>query len=146
MRFKKQSDYALRVLMYLATVQGDSTTIKEIAQSFGISQNHLMKVVQSLRQSGFVKTQRGNKGGIRLGQPAEQIKIGQVLRKVGEQNELAECFIQVGHCKIDRICQLKPALAKANDAFFEVLDGYSLADILGSPRAMSDLLRLGTRV
>lgn len=142
MRLKKQSDYALRILMFLATHGEGTHTIKDIAQRFEISQNHLMKVVQSLAQLGYLHTVRGKNGGVRLGKPAKEIRIGQVLVQVGEQNELAECFIQTGNCKIEPGCRLKLALNKANQAFFASLDHYTLADIVDPPGQIIELLNL----
>ncbi|MDX2471724.1 MAG: Rrf2 family transcriptional regulator [SAR324 cluster bacterium] len=142
MRLKKQTDYALRVLMYLTINQESSATVKEIADSFEISQNHLMKVVQNLKHLGYLHTVRGNKGGIWLGKPPGEIIIGQALRDLGEENELAECFIQASNCRITAQCKLKHAFKKANDAFFAVLDDVSLADIQGNPAALTQLLNI----
>jgi len=140
MRLKKQSDYALRVLMYLAANNREISTVKDIALFFDISQNHLMKVVQGLSHLGYVRTVRGKNGGIWLDQPTEAINIGAVLRQVGEENELAECFVEHSQCRIERVCKLKQILRQANDAFFAVLDEFSLADILASPSTLEALL------
>ncbi len=140
MRLKKHSDYALRVLIFLALRKVEVTTIKDIAQVFDISHNHLMKVVQGLGQLGHVKTVRGHKGGIWLGRPANEIYLGAVLRQVGEENELAECFADPSLCRLDALCRLKHVLFQAHEAFFKVLDQVSLADILDQPAAMKALL------
>jgi len=142
MRLKKHTDYALRVLMFLSAKGNDPTTIKEIAQTFEVSQNHLMKVVQQLGQLGYVHTLRGKNGGLWLGKPADQIKIGKVLRDTGEANELAECFVNKDSCRITPVCQLKHVFDEANQAFFKVLDGYSLADILEQPGRLQAMLGL----
>ncbi len=141
MRITKQSDYALRVLMYLCAYPKRSCTIKEISESFDISQNHLMKVVQHLAQHGFVKTIRGKNGGIWLGRPAEQILVGEVLRKLGEGDDLLECFREEDSCKISPLCALKKIFNQANEAFFNALNQYSLADIIGDRAAISNLLQ-----
>ncbi len=145
MRLKKQTDYALRVLMYLGLNPDRSSTIKEIADSFEISQNHLMKVVQTLNHLGYLRTVRGNKGGIWLDKPLEEIVVGQALRELGEAGELAECFIKASNCKITPQCKLKHAFKKANDAFYAVLDSYTLADIQGNPDTMNQLLSLSEK-
>lgn len=144
MRLKKQSDYALRVLIYLNLNPEAPATVKEIADSFDISQNHLTKVVQSLRKLSYVHTVRGHNGGIWLAQPAESIKLGEVLRRLGEDGEVAECFILEGNCKISRLCNLKHVLSEAAESFFQVLDRYTLADIAQEPKAMAALLNAET--
>ncbi len=133
MRLKKQTDYSLRVLMYLGGKGVDFSTIKEMAQIFEISQNHLMKVVQQLHQVGYVGTLRGKNGGVWLEKDPKEIVIGDVLRVTNEDNELAECFIQANKCNISPQCKLKHVFTEANQAFFKVLDSYTLADMIGSP-------------
>ena len=140
MRLKKQTDYALRVLLYLGIKGTASSTIKEIATSFGISQNHLMKVVQHLHQTGYIRTLRGKNGGIWLEKDAKEIRIGDILRETDENNELAECFVKTNSCKISPSCRLKHVFIEANQAFFQVLDSYTLADMLESPKTLQSLL------
>ena len=125
--------------MFLALNPKRSVTIKEIANAYEISQNHLMKVVQLLRQLGYLRTVRGHLGGIWLDKPPQQIMIGSVLREVGEDREIAECFVQEGVCRIEAVCKLKHALFDANRAFFAVLEKMSLADIV-TPTGNLDLL------
>ena len=145
MRITKHSDYSLRVLMYLAAHPERSCTIKEISESYDISQNHLMKVVQQLAQLGFAKTVRGKNGGIWLGEPAENIFVGDVLNQLGEGSELVECISEEANCKITSLCELKHVFAKAQRAFFQTLNEYSLADILGDRAAVATLLQLSPK-
>ena len=126
MRLKSYTDYALRVLMHLATRPDRLASIGEIARTYRISHNHLMKVVHDLRKEGFVDAVRGRSGGIRLGRPADAISVGDIVRHTEAGFDLVDC----GSCVIAPACALTAALHEARSAFMAVLDGYSLADLV----------------
>ena len=135
MRLTLYSDYALRVLMYLAVRESRLATIDEIARSYSISKNHLMKVVHQLGVAGYVETVRGRGGGLRLAKPVEAIGLGAVLRYTEPDMAIASCFKPVdAPCAIHQCCVLRRALERARDAFLEVLEGYTLSDLV-RPRA-----------
>ncbi|HEY0595989.1 Rrf2 family transcriptional regulator [Sphingopyxis sp.] len=127
MRLTRYTDYAMRVLLY-AGAQDETrlSPISEISRAYGISQNHLMKVVNDLVNAGYLESVRGRFGGIRLARPAEEINVGAVVRHTEEGFDLVDC----GSCIIAPACGLTGALAEALAAFMKVLDGYSLADLL----------------
>ena len=142
MRITGYTDYSLRVLMYL-TAQSDErlATIQEIADRYGISKNHLMKVVHQLTRKGYLKSIRGKKGGIRLRCRPSEINLGILVREMEPDLNLVECFGPDNNCVISPICSLKGVLAEALDAFLWTLDQYTLADITpGKDRAQ--LIRL----
>ena len=126
MRLKSYTDYALRVLMHLAAQPDRLSSIAEIARTYRISHNHLMKVVHDLRKQGFVDAVRGRSGGIRLARQATEIKVGDVVRHTEGSFDLVDC----GSCVIAPACALTSALHEARGAFMAVLDGYSLADLV----------------
>lgn len=127
MRLTRYTDYAMRVLLYVgAQEEARLSPISEIARAYGISQNHLMKVVNDLVNAGYLESVRGRFGGIRLARPADRINIGAVVRHTEEGFDLVDC----GNCVIAPACGLTSALAEALRAFMTVLDGYSLADLL----------------
>ena len=135
MRLTVYTDYALRLLMYLALKDDGLATIAEIAESYGISKNHLTKVAHQLGVAGYVATVRGRRGGLRLAKPAEAIGLGEVVRHTEPDMALVPCFEPVdAPCAIWRCCVLQGALEKARFAFVEVLDGYTLGDLV-KPRA-----------
>jgi Rrf2 family nitric oxide-sensitive transcriptional repressor len=134
MRLTLWTDYALRTLIYVGAKAGRLSTIAEIAESFDISNAHLMKIVNKLAQQGYIKAVRGKGGGIRLGRAAEQIGIGAVVRDTEEVLAVMGCLSRVGFCRIEGCCVLRGALRKATLAFLEILDDYTLADLL-APRA-----------
>ncbi|MBE8718253.1 RrF2 family transcriptional regulator [Cellvibrio polysaccharolyticus] len=135
MRITSYTDYSLRVLMYLALKGDEQATIREIADSYDISKNHLMKVVQDLNSKGYLIALRGKNGGIRLNGDPENINIGVLVRDMEQDLALVECFGGDNTCIITPACHLKKILAEALEAFFRSLDGYSLADLLpGSKR------------
>jgi Rrf2 family nitric oxide-sensitive transcriptional repressor len=140
MRLTVLSDYSLRVLMYLGAFPDRLATIEEIAEAYGISENHLMKVVHRLGQHGFVETLRGRGGGLRLGKSAGSITLGEVLRAVEEDFHLVECFGADDTCRITKVCRLKGVLHLALEAYFKVLDEWTLADIVANRKALSSEL------
>ena len=133
MRLTVQSDYSLRVLIYVATKPGDLATIPEIASAYGISRAHLMKVVHQLGKLGYLETVRGRSGGFRLAKAAQDICIGAVVKATEETLALVPCLAHAtpnASCRIDGACRLKGMLSEALTAFFSVLDRYTLADIV----------------
>jgi Rrf2 family nitric oxide-sensitive transcriptional repressor len=134
MQLTSYSDYSLRVLIYLAVRATERATIEEIAEIYGISKGHLMKVVHKLGQAGYVETVRGRSGGLRLALAPEQIRIGEVIRQTEATMALVECFRPQGLCRIEAACGLRPILKEALDAFHRTLDGYTLADVIAHRR------------
>ena len=136
MKLTKYTDYAIRVLMYLASEPERMASVAEIARGYGISQNHLTKVVHNLGRTGYIHTARGRSGGIRLARPATDINIGAVIRHFEEDLDLVDCQ----NCVISPVCGLTGLLNAATQAFLQVADGYSLADITASRAAMLPLM------
>src|SRR5579883_2290438 len=130
MRLTRYTDYSLRVLIYLGLQQDRLSSIREIAEVYGISESHLMKVVQALGQFGYVATLRGRNGGLKLARAPSEINLGEVVRNTEEDFTLVDCFAQAPDCPIAGPCRLEHALRKALEAFFQVLDDYTLADLL----------------
>ena len=145
MRLTTFTDYSLRVLMFVAVKNGGRTTIDEIARGYGISRNHLMKVVFRLGQLGYLATVRGKGGGVTLAKPPEAINIGALVRQTEDDLAIVECF-QKGEaragCAIQPACVLRNALGEAVRAFVAVLDSYTLADLIGPRRRLAKLLEL----
>src|SRR5690554_327241 len=130
MHITRYTDYSLRVLIYLAE-QGDGlTTIQEIADCYEISKNHLMKVVHQLNKKGYIETVRGKKGGMRLHMAPQDINIGILVRETEQDLSIVECLSSNTACKITPVCGLKQMFGKALKAFLEVLDKYTLADVV----------------
>ena len=148
MQLTRFTDYAFRVLIYLARERDGLATIDEIAASYGISRNHLMKVVHRLSTAGYIETVRGKGGGMRLARPARQIPLGRVARDMEENMHIVQCLENgFRNCTLLPSCVLKTALVEARDNFLKTLDRYSLAD-LGKPgtgRGGSAVLRRMTR-
>jgi Rrf2 family nitric oxide-sensitive transcriptional repressor len=141
MRLTVYTDYSLRVLMYVALHPERLPTIGEIASSYGISRNHLMKVVYDLGLAGYVVTVRGKNGGLRLARPPLDIVLGEVVRRTEPDMALVPCFEPIGApCAITPACILRRALHEARSAFLDVLDGYTLADLIKNRSMLSELL------
>jgi Rrf2 family nitric oxide-sensitive transcriptional repressor len=130
MQLTTHSDYAMRLLVYLAIHPKDKpATVKDAAERYGISTNHLAKVAQKLVQEKMVISRRGRGGGLQLAMEPAEINIGKLIRKT-ENLELLECFGDQCACPIENVCILYSAMRQAQLAFLEVLDGYTLADVV----------------
>ena len=140
MRLTLHTDFALRVLIQVGLNDGKLTTINDIAETFGISKAHLMKVVNHLSQKGYLDTVRGRNGGIRLTRDQCDINIGQVVRDTEDQLNVIGCLEHRGYCPIERVCVLRGVLRDATEAFLAVLDAHTLADLIKPQKALSSLL------
>lgn len=129
MKLTRYTDYALRVLLHLAAHQDRLCSIAEISRAYGISESHLMKVVHDLGKGGLVATSRGRGGGLRLGRPAEEIGVGEVVRYAEDGFDLVDCK----SCVIAPLCRLSGVLGEAMAAFLAALDRHSLADLVSAP-------------
>jgi Rrf2 family transcriptional regulator, nitric oxide-sensitive transcriptional repressor len=133
MQLTLHADYALRVLLYLGLHPGRLVPTHEISRAYGISANHLVKVILHLNQRGLIQSRRGRAGGIRLAKSPSEINIGRVLRVMEPDWNLVECLEpRTNSCPIQPICGVVPLLEEALQAFLDVLDSHTLADILSS--------------
>nr|WP_170540577.1 Rrf2 family transcriptional regulator [Ruegeria arenilitoris] len=127
MRITKRTNIAVRLLMYCAAHPDRLVTKSEIADVCNISENHLAQVINQLGQLGYLSTQRGRNGGMTLGRPADQIRIGSVFRHVEGSLPIAECFADADNtCPLTDACRLRLALQDAAEVFFASLDEISL--------------------
>ncbi len=143
MRLTHMTDYALRLLMYLAQQPDRLCTIAEVAGAHGLSEAHLMKITHQLGLAGWISTVRGKGGGMRLAAPPAQINLGAVVRSMESDFQLVECFGREDHCTLSGQCRLTGILQGALHGFMQHLDRYTLADLL--PPAPAPHKRAGTR-
>ncbi|MEL6734314.1 MAG: iron-responsive transcriptional regulator RirA [Pseudomonadota bacterium] len=143
MRLTKHTNYAIRMLMYCASNTEKLSRVSDIAKFYNLPEPFLLKILQSLTKAGYVKSVRGRKGGIRLAKPAQYIGLGEVVRRVEDNFELAECF-QAGEaeCPLITSCGLSSSLRSALDAFFAVLDEYTIDDLANNQRNLNVLVQL----
>jgi len=141
MRLTQYTDYSLRVLIYLGLHDHRRCTIREISRAYGISRNHLMKVVQQLAAEGFVESARGVGGGLVLSADAVSLTVGRIVRAMEPELGLVECMRPGNECVITPACSLAGMLDEACRAFLEILDRYTLGDIL-APKCRGELSRL----
>ena len=132
MRLTSYTDYSLRVLIYLSIQDERLATIKEISEQYKISRNHLMKLVHDLGKHGYVETVRGKNGGLRIGRDPAKISVGAVVRAMEKDMSIVECFDAESYneCQILNACVLKGAMKKARKEFLDVLDGYTIKDLI----------------
>jgi Rrf2 family transcriptional regulator, nitric oxide-sensitive transcriptional repressor len=143
MRLTSYSDYALRMLIYVAVHPDKLVTIAEISKSYSISKNHLMKIANELAAADILQSARGRNGGLRLAKAPADISIGAVLRMTEAGTALVECFDPASNgCVITRACRLKHVLARALEAFYATLDEASLADLVERPKSLLTLFSL----
>jgi Rrf2 family nitric oxide-sensitive transcriptional repressor len=143
MKLTFYSDYSLRLLMYVSVKRNGLVTIQEVADAYGISKNHLMKVAFELGRKGFLETVRGRGGGLRLSRPPEKSGVGEVVRAREEDFTMVECFDpKANQCVITGPCRLRGALSRALKAYFAVLDEYTLADLAGQNPVLTRVLTM----
>ena len=136
MQLTSFTDYGLRALIYMASLpEGRMTSISEVTDVYGVSRNHMVKIINQLSRAGYVTAVRGKNGGIRLGKPA--IRIGDVVREL-EPLSLVNCSSEF--CHITPACRLKQALSKAVQSFLTELDNYTLADLVEENQPLYKLL------
>lgn len=135
MRLTLHTDYALRVMIYLAENRGRLCSIGEVSRAYGVSHNPLMKIVHTLVKGGFIASVRGRNGGIRLARPASEITVGSIVRHMEDGFEMADC----SGCVVAPVCGLTGLLGQAVAAFLAVLDAVSLADLHHRPALLSSL-------
>jgi Rrf2 family nitric oxide-sensitive transcriptional repressor len=140
MRLTTFTDYTLRVLIYLGLRRDRLVTIADIAQAYGISENHLMKVVHGLAQRGDIETVRGKGGGMRLARLPQAINIGTTIRATEGDSGLLGCIDGNSDCCIQGTCALVGILREAQNALYAVLDRYTLADLLQEDNGLRELL------
>jgi Rrf2 family nitric oxide-sensitive transcriptional repressor len=141
MRLTTRTNLAARVLMFCAVNDGRIVRTAEIAERCNASLNHLLQVVHLLQEHGFVETQRGRSGGLRLARPMAQISIGAVFRVMESGAPFAECFdAETNTCPLTATCRLRGWLKSALDAFFAELDRATLADLVQGNCGLAGLL------
>ena len=145
MQLTSFSVYALRMLMYTHAAGGRLVTIEEIASAYGISRTHLMKVANTLTRAGFLTAIRGRTGGLKLGKPARDIRLGDVVRVTEPDFALVECFATRCECVIGGCCRLPAVLRRALAAFLAELDRHTLASIALRPKDVGNIFALDDR-
>ena len=137
MRLTTMTDYALRLLMYVAQRPDRLCTIAEVAQAYGISEAHLMKITHLLGLQGWIETVRGKGGGMRLARPPAQIRLVEVVRAIEPDFAVVECFGEGSRCALTGQCRLAGVLAGALDAFLAHLADHTLADLVPGTRTLA---------
>ncbi len=147
MQLTQFTDYSLRTLMFLGAHPGQLCKIAQIAEAYGISANHLMKVVNRLSARGYVETIRGKGGGLRLARAPRLINLGEVVRDMEERFDIVECFNpQHQDCPLLPACTLKSVLNDARRNFMATLDRHTLEDVISEHLAAVFTLRKGARI
>ena len=143
MQLTLYTDYSLRVLIYLGIRPNHQATITEIAKSYGVSRNHLVKVVHNLSNMGYINTSRGRGGGMLLAFAPKDINVGEVVQKTEANFDLVECFDKENNtCPISPGCALIKALKVARSSFLDVLNQYTLADVVANADQLAPLLEI----
>ena len=142
MRLTKHTDFALRILVYSAMEAGDRLlSVQEVTDAFQVPRTHVMKIVQKLGQLGYLQTFRGKGGGFRLGMQPEDINLGEVVKVMETSITLVEC--EEIACIDCSTCQLKDIMNQAMEAFFNVLNQYTLTDAMNKKNDLLIQLQAG---
>lgn len=143
MRLTRQTNYAMRMLMYCAANREDLSRVADIAKSYSVSELFLFKILQPLNKGGLVETIRGRNGGVRLARPASEISLLDVVKVTEDNFAMAECFENdAAECPLVNSCALNSALRKALNAFFDVLSEHSIEDLIKARPDIHALLGL----
>lgn len=135
------TDYTLRVLIYLALEPGRRVTVPEMASAYGVSENHLMKVVHRLARSGTIESVRGKGGGVRLARDPAAIRLGHVIRASEGETAIIECLSGAANsCRIAPVCRLTNIVGNAFEDLYRSLDTYTVADLCGNGGELRALL------
>lgn len=146
MRLTQQTNYAVRALMYCAVNADTPSRVADIAASFDMSETHLFKIMKVLVDAGLIRTIRGRNGGVMLAKPASEITVGEVVRAAEESFLLAECFDSGRKdCPLIMTCGFNGLLHEALEAFMEVLDTKTIADLAENRTDMRNLLKIEPR-
>lgn len=141
MQLTLHADYSLRVLLYLAHHPDRVVSTQEVSDAYGISRHHLVRVMQTLHHGGYIELHAGRTGGASLARAPEAISLGEVVRCAEPGFPIVECFDpERNTCPITAACRLKSVLYDALQAFFNVLDGYTLKDLVQQPQRFQELL------
>jgi Rrf2 family nitric oxide-sensitive transcriptional repressor len=147
MQLSLHADYSFRTLIFLATHPQRIVRTQEISEAYGISKNHLVRVIQTLAKHDYVTIHPGRSGGVTLGREAQLIRLGEVVRIAEPNMQLVECFDrETNTCRISPACSLKRMFKEALDAFIASLNGYTLADVLGNGKQdrLAKILKAGS--
>ncbi len=141
MQITRYTDYSLRVLIYLSALPPMKLArVSDIATGYGISRNHVVKVVHNLGRLGYIFTQQGRGGGIRLGRAPDRINLGRVVRDVESTLDQVDC--EAMECPLLPNCRLYAILNQAVDAYLETLDRFTLADLIADAESLEQVRQL----
>ena len=141
MRITSFTDYGIRTLMYLASLPPQElSSVEQVAKVYGLSQNHMVKVVGQLKKRGYVETLRGKNGGIRLAKDPDVINIGQVIENMENHLDGVDCV--TSSCQLVPCCELKTALSIAMKAFLDAMGTYTLSDLMRNKQELIPLMAI----
>lgn len=147
MRVTKQTNYAVRMLMYCAADPRDLSRVPDVAKAYGVSELFLFKILKPLVKAGLIHTVRGRNGGIRLGKPADEITLFDVIRVTEDSFAMAECFENdAADCPLVSSCALNSAWREALDAFLAALENHTIADLSAARFNIAGRLGIGEEI
>lgn len=146
MHLTSHTDYALRCLIMLGIAAPNQLTIGQISETYGISENHVVKIIGRLAKLGYLETTRGKYGGVQLAMDPTRINLGKLVQQIEPELGVVACLRDEDvPCVIDGACVLRGALAAATQSFLDTLSQYTLADTLKPKRRLERLLQLSVR-
>lgn len=138
MKLSKRGEYALRALIDLGIAQElgrPLLQISELVEKEKLPATFLVQILMQLRGAGLIETKRGKHGGYSLAKPMADINFGQVVRLIDGPLAPIACVSQTAYarctCPDEAHCGLRMLMLDVRNAIANVLDRYSLADIVG---------------
>ena len=145
MQLTRQTDFGLRILVFLALENDRLVKLEQIATAHEISYSHLLKISHRLVEFGYIQTLRGRRGGVRLAQEPADIRVGDVIRDLEGQFALADCMeTKANTCRIAPMCRIRSIYWEALEAFFDILSRYTIADLAKQRPELRAALALST--
>lgn len=142
MRLTRFTEYSLRVLIYLGQNSDSRVTIQQISDAYGISKNHLMKVVSNLTRLQFVTAQRGPGGGIQLNHSPKDIRLDNVVSMTEKSLQEVDSSDDSASITDTADARLDNFLRMALQAYLDELSRFTLAEVLDQEHEANQLLEL----
>lgn len=133
MKLNTRVRYAVRLMADIARhASGQPVPLRDVAERQGLSKLYLSQLATALRNASLLRSVWGNRGGYVLARPANEIKLREIIEAADGPVNIIECVVDDRACERARTCEAIHVWRDINQAIVEVLDRYTLGDLIGS--------------